>query len=162
MIKNIIISILIGLLLAISIIFYIFHYEAKYQLPFSEDNSKGECRYKNTAYAYDNNLGFEGHRITFKSKPSEKNNFKESIETVIHVYAVDKDKKIYDVSNGTRILGVSYDEYMKGNIISDELLFSGKLNKNEYDFTIVKFWSKDSLSSFLALKVYYCTYKLNR
>lgn len=140
-----------------------FHYEAKYQLEFNHNISEGDCRFKNTAYAYDNNIGFEVHRVKYIVKSSKENNFKEETKTVEHIYAVDNDKKIFDISNGERILGVTYEEYMRGkNIISDELLLSGKINKNEFYFTINNYFDKLTLSSLIVLPIYFITYELNR
>ncbi|MFW0702095.1 hypothetical protein ACN09M_03630 [Aliarcobacter butzleri] len=140
-----------------------FHYEAKNQLEFNHNISAGDCRFKNTAYAYDNNIGFEVHRIKYIIKPSKENNFKEEIKTIEHIYAVDNDKKIFDISNGKKILGVTYKKYMNGNnIISDELLLSGKINKNQFYFTINNYFDTLTLSSLIVLPIYFITYKLNR
>lgn len=143
-------------------VWYPFYFEAKYQQEFNKEQSAGDCRILNSKYAYENNMGIEVHSLILKVTPNNENGFKEYIK-VYHVYAVDKNNKIYDVSNNSKELGLSYDEYIKvKNIVYDEKLLSAKLNKNDFSFHIEKFCVQETIASLIALPIYYITYKLNR
>lgn len=156
--------IIIFILIAISIIILMFSYEAKNQIEFSKNESAGNCRILNTAFAYDNNYKFEMHSFTIKDTPTKENGFKE-FKKIIHIYAVDENNRIYDVSNGANIQNITYDEYYKmNNYVYDELLLSGEINKNHFhiNYELENKFEKTVIGASIALPIYYLTYKIYR
>lgn len=75
---------------------------------------------------------------------------------------VDENKRIYDVSNGSNIEGITYEEFLKKeNVISDELLISGKMSKDNYNYDMHTYTNIMAITGMIALEIYYDTYKLN-
>jgi hypothetical protein len=159
------ILIAVGILIFIfAILFFMFGSEAKNQTEFDKKKSAGNCRILNTAFAYDNNYKFEIHSFIQKVTPTKENGFKE-FKKLIHLYAVDENNRIYDVSNGENIQNMSYEDYFKlGNYVYDELLVSGEMNKNHFyiNFEFDNIIESPALGSFFALSIYYFTYKIYR
>ena len=151
----------ISIIIALILVIFIFSSEAIRQEAFSPEDSAGNCRIVNTKYAYDNNLSFEVHEFIQKVEPTKENGFKKYIKEV-HLYAVDENKKIYDVSNNSETIGSSYEEYInKRNIINDELFVSGQFNKKNFETNIHEYFNITALSTLIALRIYYYTYKFN-
>lgn len=145
----------ISIIIALILVIFIFSSEAIRQEAFSPEDSAGNCRIVNTKYAYDNNYSFEMHYF-IKVDPENRNKYIKGI----HLYAIDQDKKIYDISNNTKTIGSSYEEYInKRNIIYDELLVSGQFNEENFNTNIHEYLNITALTSLIALPIYYYTYK---
>ena len=151
---SIFIIVLASIIASIAIIF-MYSSEARSQLEFDKPTSAGNCRIVNTKYAYDNNFNFEMHYF-IKVDSEDSNKYIKGI----HLYAVDQDKKIYDISNNSKTIASSYEEYInKRNIIYDELLVSGQFNQENFKTNIHEYFNITALSSLIALPIYYYTYK---
>ena len=143
---------------------YSYIYEAKNQIEYDKKKSAGNCRILNTALAYDNNYKFEMHSFTIKDTPTKENGFKE-FKKLIHVYAVDENNRIYDVSNGVNIQNMSYDDFFKmNNYVFDELLLSGEINKNHFqiNYESENLTKIELYGALIGLYTYYLTYKIYR
>ena len=151
---SIFIIVLASIIASIAIII-MFSSEARSQLEFNKPTSAGNCRIVNTKYEYDNNFSIEMHYF-IKVDTENRNKYIKGI----HLYAIDQDKKIYDISNNTKTIGSSYEEYInKRNIIYDELLVSGQFNEENFNTNIHEYLNITALTSLIALPIYYYTYK---
>jgi hypothetical protein len=159
------ILIAVGILIFIfTILFFTFGSEAKNQIEFDKKKSAGNCRILNTAFAYDNNYKFEMHSFIQKVTPTKENGFKE-FRKLIHLYAVDENNRIYDVSNGVNIQNMSYDDFFKmNNYVFDELLLSGEINKKHFyiNFELENIIEKTAIGASILLPIYYSNYKIYR
>lgn len=156
-------SILLSII-TIVVIIYMFGFEAKNQKEFLKDKSAGNCRILNTAFAYDNNYRFEMHSFIEEITPTKENGFKQ-YKKLIHLYAVDENKKIYDVSNGVNIQNISYDDFFKmNNYVYDKLLLSGEINKKHFyiHYELKNIFEETVIGASIALPIYYFTYKIYR
>lgn len=156
--------IIISLVISFVILFFTFGTEAKNQKEFDEYKSAGDCRILNSAFAYDKNYKFEIHSFIQKTTPTKENDFQQ-FKKLYHLYAVDENDRIYDVSNGNNYQNMSYEDFFKlNNYIYDELLVSGEINKNHFNLKVE--WDNiielPALASIIMLPVYYSNYKIYR
>lgn len=107
--------------------------------------SKGDCRIVNINYAYKNNLNFEVHEVKILDNETKK------VKLVTHVFAIDDNKNVYDVSNNKEIINMPYNQYMK-NVIEDNFLINGSFkNKKIEEITQL---NKDTQSYVMGYYIY--------
>lgn len=134
--------------IAILTLLFIF-YEAKTQKE-SILSFNGNCRIVNTKLAYKKGYKLETHFIKFINEDDK-------IESGYHIFAIDNDNKVHDISNNKKV-NIEYDEYMK-NFKENKKLVSFVFGEKGLDFKISNSNDFQTYASILTTYIHYLTHK---